>query len=243
MQNKHIFQQLIDEACAQTNIDFVQGKNDDWVWQRLKVHTQVPLGYIRINKNASQFFDKHLDDHWKIIHVKLDNLNLYKDYDYFVTLRDPIKRWISGITTYLMLHKNTDEFSIQLFDGDFPEAFETLRRSKFFKKLFNEYLIEITGSEIHTCSQLWFISFFNLEKINFFYLNDNLGYQINNFLNVYNIENTCNNYKINQTPQTGLYSFLDEMIRDTSNINFKNKLKNIYKYDYQFLENIKFYAG
>jgi hypothetical protein len=242
MQNNLVLQQFINEAYIQTNINFVEEAKTEWVWQRAKMHTQSPVGYIRINKNASQFFDKHLSDDWKIIHVKLDNLSPYKDYNYFATLRDPIERWISGITTYLTLHQSSPNFGIQLFDGEFPEAFETLRRSKFFKNLFQDYLIEITGEDLHTCSQLWFISFFNLKKINFFYLNDRLGYQINKFLNVYNIKNTCNNYKINQTPQSELYSFINEMIRDESNVNFKNKLKNIYKYDYQFLENINFYA-
>lgn len=244
MTNLNLLRDCIDNSYPRPNIDRY---SDHWQkdWELGKVHTQNPLVYIKIQKNASTFFNEYLTADWRNINVKTENVDQYKNCDHFVVLRDPIERWITGMTTYLTLRKFSDGDNTNpvIFDGEFPEAFAAIRKSKWFKNVFQDFLIESTGVELHTCSQLWFISFFNLEKINFFYLNDKLGYQINHFLRIYNIENKCNNQKINQIPRTsGLYLFLNEMLRDAANVNFKNKLKDIYKYDYQFLENINFYA-
>lgn len=243
MDNLSVLQNCIDEASTRTNVKLFQDNTESpiWVWQRAKVHHEKSLVYIRINKNASQYFDFHLKDPWQIINVKEDNLDKIKNYDHFVTLRDPIDRWIAGTITY-MLRESSESFDIPLLNEEIPTILHHLQDSNILRKIFLEYYISIAEVDIHTCSQLWFLSFFNLEKIIFFYMNDKLGYQINKFLQTYKIKNNFDNTKINTSPNIMLYYFFNEMLNNSANTKFLDKLKQIYRYDYEFLRNIKFYA-
>lgn len=243
MNNLELFTRCINKSSEQTNIEHLSNSaHKDW--EIGKIHNKNPLVYIKIQKNASSFFNEHLVNNWRNINVQTENMSHYQNHDHFVVLRDPIDRWVSGMTTYLTSrYHNGGVNELKIFDAEFPEAFITIQKSKWFKNMFQEFLILSTAADLHTCSQLWFLSFFNLEKINFFFINDKLGYQINKFLHIYNIENKCNNHKINSTPRTSMmYLFLNEMLQDATNTSFKDKLKDIYKYDYEFLQNVDFYA-
>jgi hypothetical protein len=201
-------------------------------WNIAKVSPNCQIRYIKIYKNASTYFNKYLSE-W-------DDVNCYgisslRSMDNLVVLRDPLERWASGMVTYIRYNK--------LLDTDFTEDFTILNKSTVFSKLFEEYLISLTGKDLHTYTQLWPLSFIDLNETYFFKLNDKLGYQINKFLKIYNIDNRCNNLKINQAnTRDMLYLCLKEMLFNYKHNTFKQKLEDIYKHDYEFIQNITFYA-
>ena len=56
--------------------------------------------YLNIPKNSSSFIKKCLGS----LGWSFDNIRSYPDAKIIVALRDPVKRWISGISEYLFMY-------------------------------------------------------------------------------------------------------------------------------------------
>jgi len=67
------------------------------------VYREKKLMYINIPKNASSWTKDYLTNHygWKE-YANFTNYPVLNNFRKIVILRDPIDRWLSGITTYLM---------------------------------------------------------------------------------------------------------------------------------------------
>lgn len=225
---------LIDQAKDHSHLSKHTPTLPFWSnWTVAMISPNNQICCIKIPKNGSSFFDKKLVG-WS----NINSLPMSDDYNNtmhnFTVLRDPLDRWVTGMVTYLQGIHEIDEFS---------EIATTIKRSNFFNDRFKDYLISCTGKDMHTFSQLWFLSFFDLKKTYFFKLNDKLGYQVNKFLHIYDIDNHCTNHKINQINSNHvLYLCLKEILFDYKNITFKQKLEDMYKQDYDFINGINFYA-
>ena len=123
------------------------------------------LYYINIPKNASTFI-KH---EFERLGWEYSN---YYDYNsskkIIVVLRDPVDRWISGITEYLKLYyPNLNTLSCDFMDHIFTQ---------------------ITLDD-HTEKQIYFINGVDLDKCIFLKVNYNLGHNLNKVLSELDINN------------------------------------------------------
>jgi hypothetical protein len=96
----------------------------------------------------------------------------------------------------------------------------------------------------HTQLQIEYIQLIDLEKITFFYLNDNTGSQIRQWLASVNIDLPLDDKKINPMfLNRPLYVNLVAFLADPGNIEHKQKLLEYLQPDYNLINSVKFYAG
>lgn len=195
-----------------------------------------PYVYIPIPKNASTwataYFSKHLN--WE----KGRDYSLYSDHHYdhlfstikyqrkIVILRDPIDRWITGISQYIFQHVP----DLDLNNKQFYQYF-------FSKKVFDE----------HTDFQVNFIRYLELKTVDFFKVDNNLYFNLDTHLKKMlpnehkpiptNLEkNRSSTDKAIRHPMLQLH--LKKML--TENKDYLNSLQNFYHSDYNLINNITF---
>lgn len=197
-----------------------------------------PVCYIPIPKNAStwstSYFRDILNWQWgKDDSIRSDHnyWKLWSTINYhrkIVILRDPLERWVSGVCEYVS--KTVPDFEIN--------------------KMFIGYLFNKKLFDAHTVFQVNFINNLEVDKIDFFYVNENLEKNLTNYLsktitleykpipiNLY--RNDSSEVKKNQ--EQLLIQLLKELLE--KNANLKSDLMNFYQSDYKLINSVKFYEA
>jgi hypothetical protein len=176
--------------------------------------------YLNIPKNASTFTTNLLKDngwtHWNLTNGTYKNV--------IIVLRDPVERWVSGISTYLCSYVLGENYGSDHFVADYNEAVERL-------------LFDTIVFDDHTAPQTVFINEIpNIVKRLYITLDhktlvDSISTITGHLLNVTdglddNSKET--NYDNNQ---------LSNFIRGRLTPSLEQKLKNVYADDYRLLQN------
>jgi len=191
--------------------------------------------YLGIPKNASSFISRLLyDNKWKLFINDSNHFITRNTYipttsvqECFIILRDPIDRWISGVTQYL----TTFRFAASL-NQDIIISQQTL-----------DFLCDIIDVDDHTLPQHYFFDnlYPNMPKT-YFWVNKQLK---DNILCKYNLDDNNKNampVNNNGTPDDSI--IIRNLLKDkiTSHINSNNmiiqQIKDYYVQDYKIIDSV-----
>ena len=168
------------------------------------------ITYVHIPKNASSFIKGCLLSTNQFTHSN----TLVSADRYLITLRDPIERWISGITQFMMIETN--------------------------QHLTLQELINTVTFDDHTELQTYFLKDVDLNKCTFLKVDKNLRTNIKNWMltngYVADIDNITNINEGNQLPKDRFAALVD------GNSQIKLKLADHYAKDYELINRVKFYG-
>lgn len=186
-------------------------------------HPLSEVMYVNIPKNASSWTFKVLQDAgWDVYNYHDDRMYLKRS---LVVLRDPIKRWVSGISEYFAVyHPN-----IQTED---------------FTKVFLDVIFDRVCFDDHTERQCYFIEGLKFDKCDFIefgpkYTNNFLQWCSENKIIIKSVPDKIHSSDSDITRQQltkFFYSIVD------SNNEYKNSIQQFYKLDYELMNSINFYA-
>jgi hypothetical protein len=191
--------------------------------------------YINIPKNASTNVRAAINNKG-FYGVNLLESKSFPVYESAVViLRDPIKRWISGISTYLNLYHMQIKNSSEDFLPD-------LRNNG---KWFFELLFERVSFDDHTEKQTYFLKPFDLSNAFYFYADDMdvLEYKLTHYYlgEGLNIKFDPDMRNINK--ENPIHQFFTEFLFDSKNAGYKEKLLQYYKEDVELINTVKFYGS
>jgi hypothetical protein len=143
----------------------------------------------------------------------------------FMIVDDPITRWYRQVCRQFAQSSHSN---IGLNENNFIDFL-----------LYNK----VTCNSFTDCQKDYYYTVQNFSKnIVFFKLTSKLGYMLNHFLHDYEISNTFNNIlKINDNEFENIDTLKDFLNTDI-NKPYYNKVTNYLQQDYDFINNIKFYA-
>ena len=201
-------------------INFVEYyKHKGHVFGQCMSGPDIDLMYINIPKNASTWIKSVLENlNWEYYNYHTDHLNKPS----IVVLKDPIERWLSGISEYMYLyHSNIDITNLS---------------ESFFDIIFDRI-----SFDDHTEKQILFLENVDLNTCTFFHSNNTLKNKIGQFLN-----QDFNNYPDKHvTKDDPARSKFRELFLHALNNNskYKHQLESYYETDYNLINSVKFYAG
>lgn len=191
--------------------------------------------YINIPKNASTNIRTAIKDKG-FNGVNLIQSKSFPVYDSaVVVLRDPIKRWISGISTYLVLYhmqiKNSSEDFIKDLQNNGKWFFELL----FEKVSFND----------HTEKQTYFLKPFSLSNAFYFYAEDVdvLEFRLTHYYLGEGLKIEFDPARRNSNKENPIHEFFTEFLFDSKNAKYKEKLLQHYKEDLELINTVQFYGS
>jgi hypothetical protein len=190
-------------------------------------HHSLKYAYVPIPKNASLWIGHWLNSK-KFGNTPnvLDNYNFLdqgtSDLTFIVALRDPLKRWVSGI--------------VQFFSMRFPDI--RLDDPKIIDKIFS-----VIKFDEHTEYQISFLNKLNTDNCVFFYIDSGfktrfLQYAKKTFGYSYDYEISSHSHSLISDriiKQNQLYELLD------ANPSYVTLIKNFYKSDYYLISQVQFY--
>jgi len=181
------------------------------------------FSYVNIPKNASTTLSVMFSN-WNF-----SDFNKFADIDqpnYLVVLRDPVDRWISGMTHYLWkLNKKRPE-----------EEILNLLTSQSFQNLIFDFMV----FENHTLPQICFLSGLRLDKTTFFYFSTGVVSKIQNFINDVSLVSPgrlCEH--LAWDVKAKMYNKLKSLINGDSEV--RSRITQQYSADYQLIDTVKFY--
>lgn len=157
------------------------------------------LGILHLPKNASSSIRRALKPITNKTEVILKDFNIDK---FCVILRDPVERFISAVNMYLHPRKITSNY-VDIRKED------------------NKYGI-FKSNDAHFFSQNTFIEGLDKSKIDFFWLNNNIIDDLNNFYNLNMEQNYINRF-------SKIVKSVDIDI-----------IKDVYVKDYELIDSVKF---
>lgn len=185
----------------------------------------IDLIYVNIPKNASTWTKNNLLRYnWEFYNYHLDNL-YYKHA--FIVLRDPVERWLSGISEYMFIyHRNID--------------------SAHFSKSFFDVIFDRVAFDDHTERQSLFLNGLNLNNCTFFNCDEEYKYYIRNFINARINKTYFFSQKHDHTNKESLErkkfrQIFSKAIQENSK--YLTNLKKYFNDDYKLINSITFYAG
>lgn len=149
-----------------------------------------------------------------------------------IVLRDPVERWLTGIAQHITTNILGENFG-----------------STHFIELANDLVDKIIFDQIvfddHTEQQSWFLEPFDLDQAVFFYCDQNLSKNLDNYF-----DSMGHQYKlsdrsfVNASKDQFDNANLIEYFRNKvyNNQTYYNKLKEYYVRDYDLISSVKFYA-
>jgi len=184
-----------------------------------KKHTVIP-----IPKNGSTEIN-HLCKNWHRTNYK----KLIKPVEHCVFLRDPIQRWISGITEFLIGQTIIGRTNQCLDQVDIEATIDS--------PMFQNLLFNFAIFDDHTLPQCCFIQGLRLEEIAFFYLDDTAVPKLAKHLNQ-DLEAS----RLNATKGNLQKEFLSHKIQNlvSKNQEFANRIETHFYADHQLLDIVKF---
>jgi hypothetical protein len=178
------------------------------------------LFYLNIPKNASTFLSSVLhQNNWYY-----GNLSTFTGNKIICVLRDPINRWLSGMSTYSALYLLGANYGSDMFIENYNELTE---RIIFDNIVFDD----------HTTPQIDFVNLVPKNKEIIYFsadnnlLLDNLSKYLGTTLD-YNLSITNENASENNYDTRQIRKFLVSRLTE----NLTNKLKIQFKQDYQLLD-------
>ena len=196
--------------------------------------------YLGIPKNASSFISRLLyDNKWKLFINDSNHFITRNTYipttsvqECFIILRDPIDRWISGITQYLTSFEFETTLNEQEIATDLNISQETLN-----------ILCDIIDVDDHTLPQYYFYKdlYPSVQK-KYFWVNDNLK---NNILSQYNlIDNNNNAISTNNQGMPDDSIIIKNLLKNkiisyvNNNSNIIKRIKDYYVQDYKIINSV-----
>ena len=154
------------------------------------------------------------------------NNTLNQNYTTVIFLRDPIDRWLSGISTWLTyrLPQHTSLLSVRDNSALLDVLFDTVRQDD------------------HTERQLFFLQNVDINRAKFFFINDTFNESVNKYF-VQNFSTDISNYpKENQTSLEGGKLIPKQYFRSVleSNTRYLDRVLQFFENDYQFLQKVSF---
>lgn len=208
--------------------------------------------YIDIHKNAStKFSTLFLKQGWQ--YKEAYNLEkILKRGRVFCILRDPFERYISGLTQFL----DTDVKELQNDPSDNSQLCLIWKNLLFTNKDIESKLkvmklvFMLTNNfefDIHTRLQVKFLQHCEIDKIDFFLLDDNLGYRMSKYFQKYIKFVQINNEKIHSTldypTSVNYHTIVQKFLTDDDYLQQRQKLLKYLQPDFQLINSIKVYAG
>jgi len=120
--------------------------------------------YINIPKNASTYLDQRLSHNgWNIGNSSNGSVAHLTPV---VVLRDPVDRWISGITQYL------NSFVLNAYNGRALSAKDFINQ---YCEIFERFLFDQVIVDDHTMPQYYFVDDIDLNRAKYFYFGPTLS--------------------------------------------------------------------
>lgn len=186
--------------------------------------------YINIPKNASTNIRAAIVNN-EFCSLNLLKSNFFPNYESsVVVLRDPIERWISGITTYLNLYV-ADK-------NDLDSFLKGIKDNKWFFEL----LFEKITFDDHTEKQIYFLKPFDLSNCFYFYLDNMFEFRFSQFYLGEGIKINFNHEFKNIKTNDSVHKFFTEFLFDSKNAKYKERLKKHYAEDYELINSVTFYG-
>jgi len=181
--------------------------------------------YVKIPKNASI---------WTREILLKNNLEFYHYHKVgfyhkhaLVILRDPVDRWVSGISEYFTrYHGYIDLTSIN--------------------ETFVEFLMDVITVDDHTEKQIYFIDGLDINNCTFLYCDDNFRTNFASWMkNEQGIENQYQdspyrNVGVKSAIRSKFQPFFKQLL---DNPKYIDKIKQHYKQDYELINSVKFYGS
>jgi hypothetical protein len=159
---------------------------------------------------------------------EFSDFNKFVDIDpkHLVVLRDPIDRWVSGMTQYLWL-LNRDRSQEEILN---------LINSQSFQNLIFDFVI----FDSHTLPQTCFLSGLDLDKITFFYFDEGVVSKIRDYVSDTNL---ILPKKLNTTLQSNIKLAISTTLKSVINNSpsMQYRLNQYYFTDHELLDKVKFY--
>lgn len=215
---------------------------DNFIFLDAMVDPTKKFVYVHIAKNASSKIMSVLrKEGWVGIDgMFLEDVPAYlEDKKIFCILREPYQRYLTGFVNYLG--------SVECLDYDELIGY-SLRKLLRYNNKSNFDVLRLAFNygkfdfDVHTRLQVKSLGNLDTSKIDFFYLNDKLGVQLNKYFQSHNTLIPFNNAKINPRPDDNFHKvLLTNFFEKEEHIMFKENLLNYLKPDYDLINSIKFY--
>lgn len=190
---------------------------------------KVNFCYIPIPKNSSSYIGQLLQiNNWEIYNFLDFDL---RDKTCIILLRDPVDRWISGISQYFCSYMCGPSYPANDIINDWSNLTEKL---VFDRIIFDD----------HTEKQVYFIKNVPIEKCLFLHSSNKPELKIKKYLSSYgidlNIEVQVNkNESVGNPEHQKFVIFLRELLKLRPNL--LDRIKEVYKEDYELIKQVKFY--
>ena len=189
-------------------------------------HSELKKCYINIPKNASSFVrETFKDNNWKHMHLGM-NMDIE---NYIVILRDPIDRWISGISQHVT-------------SNILGENYGSTHFLEHNNELVNRIIFDQIVFDDHTEQQSWFLEPFNLERAVFFYCDENLRVNLDSYFDYkFDLSNKPYvNTSVSQFDNFNLVEHFKTLVYN--NKTYYNRIKSYFLRDYDLINSVKFYG-
>ena len=179
--------------------------------------------YLHIPVNSSTW-GKNTCQNFGFVTGRENKIN--DDYTIMVFLRDPIDRWLSGLTQWLVARLPQHTNLLQIRDNQ-----------AWLDTLF--YLVHV---DEHTQKQQWFLQGLDTSKMKFFMVNETLSQTVTDYLN--QLFGTC--WPImspkNESTLEGGKLIPKQYFRQVleSNPTYLNHVKQAFRSDYDFIKSLHF---
>lgn len=196
-------------------------------------HDPTGICYLNIPKNASTFLKENLIKHeWRMLHnsarlVRRETTNT------IIVLRDPIRRWLTGIAQHI---------TTNLFGKDFGST-HFLEQAN---DLVNKILIDQVAFDDHTEQQSWFIEEFREFLVSpvYFYCDEHLNKNLDHWFAAkgldYNLQQQeYVNVSENNYDNKNLVDYFRQLVYN--NTMYEIHLAEYYQRDYDLISSVQFY--
>ena len=186
--------------------------------------------YITIPKNASSFLREYFkDNNWRHFHLGMQ-MNVRTN---IIILRDPIDRWITGISQHITTNILGENFGSTHF---LEQANELVEKIIFDQIVFDD----------HTEQQSWFLEPFDIHNSIFFKFDDLLAYNLDSYFSKFSVNYDLKNKPFvnvskNNFDNANLVTYFKKLIYN--NRDYYNNLRSYYVRDYDLINSVQFYAG
>lgn len=204
-------------------------------WGTLLASPSGTTGIILTPKNASSTIRKIFVD-WKTTTIQSAVQQNSLPAELLFVMRDPVDRWVSGITEWLTLW-TTVEPPLRSIDK-INQLYYLLESDLFLRMLIDQGIIDM-----HTLPQSWFLKGLSYKNIKYFKYDSRVIFRISNYLSnsVDKIDYTKYNTYINQTNTDSLKMNIAYKINELLAKSEECKLRiiELYKCDYTLLNLIE----
>jgi hypothetical protein len=189
--------------------------------------------FVPIGKNAHNWGKLVFRDHLDFVEQSWEH-NL--DKIYIIFLRDPIDRWLSGITQYIELLKFEGNESLHKF----------IKPSTRLDPLHIEFIFEHIGFDGHSGTQFPWVTMYQINPCVYFDVNnEHFVEQVQHFIQRKIKKNIkIPTHKVNDGSLNPLRQRLRDQLQNAleNNPKYRTNLENYFKHDYEFINKCKFYT-